>query len=357
MQNNSETTTKINSFITQIKRGQLRGRFEKGKITAELLQYLVSRFNSKRPTSEIISNIRSFGLRCTKQIPTEMVVVNIIRRVLYLIRDEYAREKAVVSKNLSRSNIEDMEFSHQPDLISLLEVEQTEDFSMKFEGIKPMCLEGIKELKGELEDVYTNITDLAIEHIHANEVILTFGHSNSVEAVLLGAMKKRKFHVIVTNNAPSYSGNAMAEVLSRNGIHTTLISNSSIFAVMSRVNKVVIGASSVMAKGGLIGNNGIHQLCLAAKYFSVPVVVISGLYKMTPLFPVDQDSFNNIGNPEEILPFQQGSNLDVQTINPEYDYVPPHLVTLFITNIGTYNSNYIYRLLSDYYSPLDYTFQ
>jgi translation initiation factor eIF-2B subunit beta len=32
-----------------------------------------------------------------------------------------------------------------------------------------------------------------------------------------------------------------------------------------------------------------------------------------------------------------------------YDYVPPDLVSLFISNIGANAPSYIYRLLSEYY--------
>lgn len=338
---------------------KLKGRYEKGKYTLELLKIFISKFTSKsqKITAEVLEFIRKFGQVCTNQLPTEMVVGNITRRVLFFVRDEYVRESTRITKKLSRENLDELEVSHQPNLISLLEVENTEDFSLPFKDIYENVKERMTELLDELDDAYKNITDQAIEHVHSNEVILTFGHSKSVESVLLGASKKRKFQVVVTENAPTYSGHYMAETLSKNGINTTLISNSSIFAVMSRVNKVVIGASSVMAKGGIIGQSGLHQLCLAANHFSVPVVVITGLHKLTPLYPIDQDSFNTMGNPKDIAPFEFGSSLrNVQFVAPESDYVPPNLITLIITNGGTYNSNSIYRLLSDYYSPLDYTF-
>jgi translation initiation factor eIF-2B subunit beta len=352
----NENLMKVNAFITQVKRGKMRGRYEKGRSTAEILRIIINTVKPGTPTSFVLSQIREFGRRVSKELETEMVISNIIRRILFVIRDELKRETLRAKKQVK--SLDDLEFSHQPDLMSVLDVEQSEDFNMDFILIKGHCIEGIKELIVELEDVYNNITEYAIEHIHANDVILTFGYSKSVESVLLGSMKKRKFNVVVTDNSPSDSGHLMAEMLTKSGIQATLIPLTNVFAVMSKVNKVVIGASAVMAKGGFISGSGIHQMCLAAKYFSVPVVVICGLYKMTPVFPVDQDSFNNLGNPKDVLKFEVGSNMkEVSFVNPEYDYVPPHLVTLIITNIGTYNSNYVYRLLGDYYSPLDYTFQ
>jgi hypothetical protein len=40
----------------------------------------------------------------------------------------------------------------------------------------------------------------------------------------------------------------------------------------------------------------------------------------------------------------------------EFDYIPPSLVSLFVSNdkYGTRDTSYIYRLLTDYYHPLDY---
>ena len=83
-----------------------------------------------------------------------------------------------------------------------------------------------------------NIAIQALEHIHADEVIMTVGRSRTVEAFLCHAAKTRPFHVIVAESAPSYQGQDMARRLAEAGIETTLITDSAIFAMMSRVNKV-----------------------------------------------------------------------------------------------------------------------
>jgi translation initiation factor eIF-2B subunit beta len=74
----------------------------------------------------------------------------------------------------------------------------------------------------------------------------------------------------------------MALRLGQAGIETTLITDSAIFAVMSRVNKVIIGTHLVMADGGLMARNGCHALALAAKHHSVPVLVCSAMFKLCP---------------------------------------------------------------------------
>lgn len=39
---------------------------------------------------------------------------------------------------------------------------------------------------------------------------------------------------------------------------------------------------------------------------------------------------------------------------PVFDYVPPELSTLFISNIGGHAPSYIYRLMSELYHPEDH---
>lgn len=47
-----------------------------------------------------------------------------------------------------------------------------------------------------------------------------------------------------------------------------------------------------------------------------------------------QDAFNKFVSPEDVLQFSEGEILDKAHIdNPVFDYVPPDLVTLYISNM------------------------
>jgi translation initiation factor eIF-2B subunit beta len=65
-----------------------------------------------------------------------------------------------------------------------------------------MVIEGIKEIKDEIENSHMNIANQALEHIHSNEIILTLGMSKTVESFLKLAAKHRTFQVIVAETAP-----------------------------------------------------------------------------------------------------------------------------------------------------------
>ena len=57
--------------------------------------------------------------------------------------------------------------------------------------------------------------------------------------------------VIVAEASPFFGGHDLAASLAKSKIQTTVITDSAIFAVMSRVNKVIVGTHSIMADGGL----------------------------------------------------------------------------------------------------------
>ena len=44
---------------------------------------------------------------------------------------------------------------------------------------------------------------------------------------------------------------------------------------------------------------------------------------------------------------------NLEIIVPAYDYVPPELISLYITNLGGYTPKYIYRVFADMYSQED----
>ena len=56
--------------------------------------------------------------------------------------------------------------------------------------------------------------------------------------ILQPAAVKRKFEMIVVESAPLYQGQELATKLAKEGVETTLITDSAVSAIMSRVNKM-----------------------------------------------------------------------------------------------------------------------
>lgn len=212
--------------------------------------------------------------------------------------------------------------------------------------------DGLQEIMGELDNYHEPIAKQALEHIHADDVLLVSGASKTIQMFLQEANKKRDFEVIVAEGAPECHGHNMAQKLCEIKISTTVITDSAIMAMMSRVNKVLISPKAILANGGLLAQAGTHMIALAAKHYRIPLVCVSGLHKLSPLYAHDIDAFADLKSPGRVFDYGEvPANVDV--LSPHYDYIPPELVSLFITNSGGHLPSYVYRLLAEYYDQAD----
>ena len=289
--------------------------------------------------------------------PMELTVGNIVRRVLFIIREEFASSSSAepTQERSSASPMRDP-VSLQPSLNTILTRGSADvDYTTPVKSLMSNIMAQLGELVDELMNSDGFIMDQAVNHISDNSIILTFGDSSTVEKFLTSKKMKRHFQVFVAESAPSCGGHRLARALAEAGVDTTVIADAAVFALMPRVDKVVLPTQAVMANGGLVTPSGGHMLALAAKEHAVPVVCVTGLYKLCPLYPHDlQAEFNELQSPAVVLAGRPGGKMpNVDIINPAFDYVPPELVDLYVTNTGGHQPSYIYRLLAEYYHPDD----
>ncbi|KAG8562117.1 hypothetical protein GDO81_015593 [Engystomops pustulosus] len=341
----TELSERIEAFITGLKRGGGRQTSEEtARETVALLRKIIAQARWGN-AGELMEIIRREGRRMTAAQPSETTVGNMVRRVLKLIREEYSRLRGCSEENDQQESLHKLVTAEGP----------SDDFNTTLPLLKTNVIEAVNELLIELEGTTDNIAAQAKEHIHSNEVIMTIGRSRTVQLFLEEAARKRKFHVIVAECAPFCQGHDMAVNLSKAGIETTVITDAAIFAVMSRVNKVIIGTKTILANGSLRAVSGTHTLALAAKHHSTPLIVCAPMFKLSPQFPNEEDSFHKFVSPQEVLPFSEGEILSkVSAHCPIFDHVPAELITLFISNIGGNAPSYIYRLMSELYHPADH---
>lgn len=248
--------------------------------------------------------------------------------------------------------------SHKTETLSPKDADSIISFPPSFyvhrKHFRQAVMEAIHEIASDFEDMHKNIDDQATSHIHAGEVILIYARSRTVESFLkAAAAKKRKFQVIVCESAPHYGGHTMAKNLANSGIKTTVIHDAAIFAIMARVNKVLLSSHAVLANGGLISNSGTNMVALAAAENSVPVVSVTGMFKLCPMYPHDgQDTLQDLASPSSIINLTEmciPHITNVNLINPMRDYIPPNLINMYVTNVGAFPPSYVYRLLAEYY--------
>lgn len=242
----------------------------------------------------------------------------------------------------------------QDSSLTALNLERLTDFSNSKLNLKAEVMDGIKELRDELHSSDDDIANFALDHIHSNEIILTHTASTTVQEFLLAAAKKRKFTVVHAESYPNdhlathatvltgkkrdSHGRGEAEdhwkPLTAAGITVVLIPDSHVFAIMSRVNKVILATHTVLANGGLVAAAGAHMIARAAKVHQTPVVVVTGVYKLSPVYPFDVDELVEYGDAGNVVPYQDGEFVEnIEVENPLYDYVPADLVDLYITNL------------------------
>ena len=269
-----------------------------------------------------------------------------------LINDE-SKEKINLHNERISVNINNLEDTTINNLSTSIKTNTT-NFNNLGESVENI-IEKINSLITTLELTSEEINKLSDEHITQDDIILTSNYSGQLLEFLIEASKTKTFHVIIAESLPSESGILMAKKLTKANIKTTIINDSAIFAVIPRVNKVIIGTRAIMANGGLISYNGVYNICLSAQTYAIPVLVISGTFKLTPMYPFDHETYNEQLSPDKVCSGIVDGNLrNIGFNSPAYDYIPPELITIFITDSGSQNPTYMYRLFNECFSQDDY---
>ena len=213
--------------------------------------------------------------------------------------------------------------------------------------LRAEIVEGIQEILEELNQADDQIAGYSLDYIHSNETILTYTSSITIQKFLLKAAAKRKFTVIQAEAFPETDidhakGGRDDELrpelfhssLTAAGITVILIPDSAVYALMSRVNKVILDTHIVLANGGVVVAAGAKGIATAASIHRTPVIVLGAVYKLSPVYPFDIDSFLENGDPGGVISYGDGDLVDrVELENPLFDYIPPNLVDLYITNL------------------------
>lgn len=241
--------------------------------------------------------------------------------------------------------------------------------------VKAEIIDGIKEILDELTNVDSQISESALDHIHANDTVLTYTSSQTVQRFLAAAARKRKFTVIhaecypndhiathaaiLNGNPSSPDGDDEAEErwkpLTSMGITVILIPDTAIYALMPRISKVLLSPHAVLANGSLLAAAGTSTVCQAANAHRVPVVVLSGVYKLSPVYPFDTDELVEYGDPGKVVGFEEGEFVggNVEVANPVMDFVDSEAVDLFVMDTGGCAPSFLYRIVGDHYDGRD----
>lgn len=219
-----------NALLTDLRRKTLSGSHACAQRTVTLLRNVIGR--CRIPTvKSLVQRLSVMGHELLAAAPAELAIMNIVRRVLSLVREE-----AQLVATRSGGEVDDAEESGDPRRpTSRRFVPAEEDvLAINFKPVRANLLDAINELMDELANVNAAVADSVSEYIHSNDVILTHGADDTVLSFLLaaagyvpdgaGSMKRkakskcRSFEVFVTEAAPSLDGHVMAKKLARHDI-------------------------------------------------------------------------------------------------------------------------------------------
>ena len=219
---------------------------------------------------------------------------------------------------------------------------------------KAEVIEGIQEILDEVSQADDQIAGYSLDHIHSNEIILTHSSSMTTQRFLLKASGKRKFTVIHAEAYPNDHEATHTAVIGRGktepgdhvgpelftktltaaGITVIVIPDNAVFALMSRVNKVLLSAHAVLANGDFVAGAGSKAIAQAARLHRTHVVVLSAVYQLSPVYPFDPEALMEDGDPSLVVNNEDGDVIDnIEVQNPLFDYVTADLTDLYITNL------------------------
>lgn len=166
------------------------------------------------------------------------------------------------------------------------------------------------------EEASLKITKRGAELIEKGDRLMTCSYSSTIcQTFRLAKLTVKEFRVSVaeSRSGDKAYGEVTAEQLKSYGIPTEIIPDSAIKYRISKVDKVLVGADSILFDGALINGVPTYSVAITAKDRQVPFYSLCETYKF--------DIRSYLGQPAEL---EEG-----------FDRVSPHLITGIITEEGT----------------------
>lgn len=104
-----------------------------------------------------------------------------------------------------------------------------------------------------------------------------------------------------------------------------------------------------MNNGGSLSISGGILVAMAAKEYSVPLIILSPVFKLTPKFPLDQATYNELLNPAKIFGAEHEIKEKSDVLVDKFNYINPEFISLYVTDRGEFAPEHIYRLFQEYY--------
>lgn len=399
----------VEQACSLLKRRQIRGPESCALATAHVLSLVVAKAKWA-DVDQLLDRVYQAGRKLVDAQPQELVIGNIVRRVLGLIHDEAEADRNENGEEQSTAgsmsgSISDLRAdsssqlaappgqvppslalspsytalartTRQPSLIAagpyqsmfnLLSAAEPTSFSASGDvssagsgastpvpgtathgagagsgraaALRDEILDGIEEIKDEIGQADDQIAGFAEGQIRPGDTVMVGAEpSRTIEKFLIKAAARRRYTLyLVGATAPTASGTStLYKRLAAAKCPIVHISNTAVSAYIPRVNRVVIDARAIAANGGILAGAGSGRLARAARSQGRTVLVVGGVYKLSPEPLTNPDAFIEWGEPGQLARFADGSlvgdgGLAIETAVTEF--VPASLIDIYVTNL------------------------
>ncbi|KAH9892403.1 nagb/rpia/CoA transferase-like protein [Xylariomycetidae sp. FL2044] len=400
----------IESLIALLKRRQIKGSESCAIATAHILLQVVAK-DKWSNVDQLLGRIQLVGRKLVAAQPHELVIGNIVRRVLGLIRDEASEDR---NDTASESSPDTREKSHPPEptagttasppakpmrpptlaalgsfartqtMFNLLSdpdigtplwsnastpglgsgssTPQTNSLSTNVYAFRSEVIDGIEEIMDEIKQVDEQVQAYSDIVIHPGDYILVHQPSRTVQRFILKAASKRRFTLFLVIDPSTTPGTddpyaSFRKSVMSGGSTVVSVMNAGLMAYMSRVNKVILSARAMTGKGGVVVDSGAAVIARAARALGRTVIVLGGIYKLSPEDQFHRETFIEWGAPSKHVNFADGDMVSrVKVKNAVTEFVPGELVDTYISNLGAHTRDHLHTLVMDHYKEEDINF-
>ncbi|KAI5632443.1 initiation factor 2 subunit family domain-containing protein [Phthorimaea operculella] len=176
--------------------------------------------------------------------------------------------------------------------------------------------------------------------ISTGDNILTYGCSSLIERILREAWQAGlKFRTVVVGDRVHTSAREMLRRLAATGLPCSYVDMTAVSHVMTSINKVLLGAGSLLVNGSVLGLAGTAQVAMVARDNNVPVLVACETHKFSERVQTDAFVYNELGDPDALIDRSDDAsplkdwrnNPNLTPLNLTYDVTPASLVTAVVT--------------------------
>lgn len=139
-----------------------------------------------------------------------------------------------------------------------------------------------EKLDGRVRSMSEDASRNAAAMLPDDGCVLTHSYSTTVlRALELGMKAGRKFQAYVTESYPGMEGKQLAKALVQIGVPVRLVADSTVEAMISDVNLVLVGADSVLKDGSLLHKIGTRNIAAKANERGIPLYAVCETMKFS----------------------------------------------------------------------------